>query len=67
MTLTVERLTPNGEIRTADLIASIAKRIRSIAGREYNHLPHCNELRSIELRKYAERLEKLAKAMEVNP
>jgi hypothetical protein len=58
--LQVTRLTENGEIRTADLIASIAKHLTFLCTAEFNGSP----IRARELRKYAERLAKLAKALE---
>lgn len=76
MTLNVERLTPNGEIRSADLVASIAKRLRAFATPEFNgqvgfpangRMEGCACLRGESLRKYAEQLEKLAKALEATP
>lgn len=62
MTPNIERLTPNGEIRSADLIASIAKHLRMMAS-----LPNDGHTRPEALRRYAERLSKLAIALEVRP
>lgn len=70
MTLNVQRLTASGEIRTCDLIDSIAKRLHRLCSSEFRGTVspgRNNTIRTRELRKYAERLAKLAKALEANP
>ena len=75
--LKVERLTPNGEIYTADLLTGIAKRLRTLAGPEFDAnagrpglrgMP-CGEggNRAIQLKSYADQLDALAKALEPSP
>lgn len=67
--LQVEPLTPNGEIRTADLLTSIVKRLRFIATRECNLPVGAGSVsrRVDELLRYAEQLDALASAMEPKP
>lgn len=62
--LKVERLTPNGEIYTADLIASIAKYLRQVAA-----LPRgaVGRTRPAMLRAKADQLDALAKSLEPTP
>lgn len=58
--LKIAKLTPNGEIRTADLLTSIAKRLRLLS---------CGsrEVSGQNLKTYARQIEKLAKALEAQP
>lgn len=69
LALQVEPLTPNGEIRTADLLTSIVKRLRFIATREFNLPVKAGNVspRVDELLRYAEQLDALASAMEPKP
>lgn len=72
--LRIANLTPNGEIRTADLLTSIAKRLRLFATTEYSGRgpervlqPRSHTCRVTALREYAEELEILAETLEPTP